>query len=681
MISLERQHKIDIVYCHKAVYTYPLLMNLIPFSAIIGQDNVKLALILNTVNPRIGGVLIRGEKGTGKSTAARSLARLLPGIEVVSGCRQKLQKYGRLESEVRPARMINLPLGATEEMITGAIDFTKAVEQGRREFRPGLLAEAHRGFLYIDEVNLLADHLADIVLDAAASGINIVEREGISFTHPSRFILIGSMNPEEGSVRAQLLDRFGFCVDVYGLKSAGERVELMELKEAFDNEPAATAALFTDREQELSSRICRARKLLPEVTISGELLLFISRLAVQNRVQGHRADIVMYQGARAHAAFEGRTEVIRTDIQTAARFALPHRSNLPGSCSRPEAEAELIDAGREDGREDTAETVTELRKTAHLSATPDEEESFPSMKNSNAGEKDGERKNRIIIDREEVYEIGEIFPVKNLSELSSRKKQKGNGKRNKSQPALKEGRYIRSRPARELRDVAFDATLRAAAPYQLRRRGESPLAYIIHRQDVYEKVRERKVGNLFLFILDASGSMGAQKRMVATKGAIFSILMDAYQKRDKAAMVTFQKREAKCILPPTSSIDLAGKMLKDLPVGGRTPLSRGLLEGYSVLYHYMIKEPDAMPVVVLITDGKANISLHMGNDPFEEAVSIALMMSRHSRTKYIVVDTLEPRQANLGTAEKLASALGAEYFKIEELRTSDLVHIARSTKE
>lgn len=669
-------------------------MNVIPFSALIGQEHVKLALILNTINPRIGGVLIRGEKGTGKSTAARSLAGLLPEIEVVKGCmfgcspssprllcdgcRETLRTKGGLESVFRPARLVNLPLGATEEMIAGSIDFSEAVRNGNRKLKPGLLGEANRGFLYIDEVNLLADHLADIVLDAAVSGINSVEREGISAVHPSRFILIGSMNPEEGDLRPQLLDRFGFCVDVHAVPEPEERVKLMELREAFDGSPEKTAALYAEEERELGLRISRAGKLLPSVTIHPDLLDFISRLAVQNNVQGHRADIVMFQGAKAYAAYEGRKEVLRTDIQTAARFALPHRANPAGGCGNTEKKEELQLIEKETDASALDKTVIEVRKTSELTASPEEEEYFPSMKNTNSRESGG--RDRIVVDREDVYEIGEIFPVKNLAVFSGRRKYKERGKRNKTKSAEKEGRYIRSRPARELRDIAFDATLRAAAPFQQRRRGESSLAYIIHPRDVYEKVRERKVGNLFLFILDASGSMGAQKRMVATKGAVFSILMDAYQKRDKAAMVTFQKREAHCILPPTSSIDLAGRLLKDLSVGGRTPLSKGLLEGYSVLHHYLIKEPDALPVVVLITDGKANIPLHDEHDPYEEALSIASMMSRHPHTKYIVVDTLEPRQANLGTAEKLAGALGAEYFKIEELRTSDLVHIARSTR-
>lgn len=669
-------------------------MNIVPFSAIIGQEQIKLALILNAVNPSAGGLLIRGEKGTGKSTAVRSLARLLPEIEIIRGCRygcspaagslvctecSRLLESGEApRTEYRRSRVIDLPLNATEEMLTGTIDLKHAVQRGIRSFQPGLFAEAHRGFLYIDEVNLLADHLSDIILDTAASGINTVEREGVSIRHPSRFILVGSMNPEEGELRPQFLDRFGMCVDVRGIQDPGERVRLMELREQFDSDPESTRAAYASEEEDLKKRIENARKLLPEVRVSRDQLRFIAQLCLENNVKGHRADLVIRQGAAAYAAYQGRTEVILRDVQTAARFALLHRSNIAAECDH-HGEHEEIETVQSESDGNTAESREEIRKTSVLTGTEEENEQFPSMKNEQS--KDNGNREKIIVDRQDVYEIGEIFPIRNFPVLNSRRNARGRGKRNKASNTVREGRYVRSRPARELKDIAFDATIRAAAPYQLRRKGESDLACIIHPQDVYEKVREKKIGNLFLFILDASGSMGAHQRMVATKGAVFSLLMDAYQKRDKTAMVTFQKREADCILPPTSSIDLAGKLLKDLAVGGRTPLSKGLLKGYSVLHNYLIKEPDASPVVVIITDGKANIPLEGKQDPYLEALSIAGMMARHPLVQYILVDTLEPRQANLGTAVRLAEALGAEYFKIEDLKTSDLVDIARSMRQ
>lgn len=668
-------------------------MNCFPFSAILGQEHVKTALLLNAVNPNIGGVLIRGEKGTGKSTIARGFAEILPKIEIVEGCSfgcdpgdvsglcddcdKTLRTKGKLPTVLRRTGFVNFPLNATEEMITGTLDLKTAVLEGTRQFQLGLLGRANRGFLYIDEVNLLEDHLIDIVLDTAASGINIVEREGISIHHPASFTPIGSMNPEEGELRPQFLDRFGFCVEINGIHDPNIRVELMTKKEAFDENPKDFTASFAAEEEALKNRIDAARRLLPSVTMPSELIGFISELCIQNKVKGHRADIVMYRGAGAYAALHGRAVVERKDIQYVARFVFSHRSELDKICDHSVAEEEVA-APRETDRTEETEKVSEVRKTSELQGTPEEEDSFPSLKNSeNEKSKD---KDRIIVDKEEVFQIGQIFPIKKIPSLHQRRTGKQKGKRETSKSSLREGRYIRSRPARELRDIAFDATLRAAAPFQPRRKGESPLACIIRPEDVYEKVRAKKIGNLFLFILDASGSMGAHRRMIATKGAIFSLLMDAYQKRDKAAMVTFQKKEALCILPPTASIDLAGKLLKNLPVGGRTPLSHGLLKGYSVLRNYLIKDPESLPIVVLITDGKANIPLH-GDDPFQEALTIAAMMARHPKTSYIVVDTLEPRQANLGTAYKLSRALDAEYFKIEDLKTSDLVRIARSTTQ
>jgi magnesium chelatase subunit D len=284
------------------------------------------------------------------------------------------------------------------------------------------------------------------------------------------------------------------------------------------------------------------------------------------------------------------------------------------------------------------------------------------------------------VDRQQVFEIGDPFLVKNLHRDRDRLIRKAAGKRSTSQTSKHQGRYVKSRPAREATDIAFDATLRVAAPYQRSRRNDEDLALTIRRWDLQQKVRERKIGNLFLFIVDASNSMAARQRMVATKGAIMSLLMDAYQKRDKTAMVVFQKREADLVLPPTSSIDLAAKLLKELPVGGRTPLSAGLVKGYTVLKNYLLKDPLCRPVVIILTDAKANIALG-DDDPFEEALRAARKMAEDELIEFIVVDTVEPRQINLGAARRLAHALNGEYLLIEDLRTQDLLDIARSKTE
>lgn len=312
-----------------------------PFTAIVGQERMKRALILNAVDSRIGGVLIRGERGTAKSTAARALAALLPKVRVVSGCRfgcdpdqpsswctecrERAAAGEPLPVEERPIPFVNLPVSATEDRVVGTLDIELAIQKGERHFEPGVLAAANRGLLYIDEVNLLDDHVVDILLDSAAMGINIVEREGISFTHPARFILVGTMNPEEGDLRPQLLDRFALSVDITGIRDARDRVTIMEYNLAFETDPEGFRRAWQPKEEELSRQIAQARLLVDKVTYTRRDLLAIASLTASLNVDGHRADLVILKAARAHAAFEGRTAITDRDIVLAAELALPHR--------------------------------------------------------------------------------------------------------------------------------------------------------------------------------------------------------------------------------------------------------------------------------------------------------------------------------------------------------------------
>jgi Mg-chelatase subunit ChlI len=314
-----------------------------PFTAIVGQKRMKRALILNAVDIRIGGVLIRGERGTAKSTAARALAALLPAVQVVDGCRfgcdpehsaswctecrERAQTEGLLPSKERPIPFVNLPVSATEDRVVGTLDIEKAIQQGERHFEAGILASANRGLLYIDEVNLLDDHVVDVLLDSAAMGMNIVEREGISFSHPARFILVGTMNPEEGDLRPQLLDRFALSVDIVGIRDARERVLIMERHLAFEENPEAFHAAWQEEEKKLSERIMNARAVVDQVSYSRHDLLSIAALTASLNVDGHRADLVILKAARAQAAFDGRTSINDMDIALAAELALPHRVN------------------------------------------------------------------------------------------------------------------------------------------------------------------------------------------------------------------------------------------------------------------------------------------------------------------------------------------------------------------
>ena len=312
-----------------------------PFTAIVGQEQMKLALVLNAINPRLSGVLIRGEKGTAKSTAVRSLAVLLPTLKVVKdcpfhcdpddvhkacvNCRDKLGASAGVETNERQTFVVNLPVNATEDRVVGTLDLEHAIKKGEKRFEPGVLADANRGILYVDEVNLLDDHIVDVLLDSAAMGVNSIEREGVSYTHPAEFILVGTMNPEEGELRPQLLDRFGLCVQIHGISAPEQRVEVVKRWVAFEENPRAFIDEWKEREAELRDKIVHARELLPKVRISDDTLDRIARLSVEIGVDGHRADIIMMKTAKTAAALHQRTEVTYDDLEESADMALQHR--------------------------------------------------------------------------------------------------------------------------------------------------------------------------------------------------------------------------------------------------------------------------------------------------------------------------------------------------------------------
>ena len=661
--------------------------NIYPFSAIVGQDDLKLVLLLNAINPRIGGVLIRGEKGTAKSTAVRALAALLPEIRVIRGCQFSCSPDNLMEMcdkcksnrnnhtiVCRRARVVTLPLNATEDRIVGGIDFNFAIKHGKRELQPGLLAETHRGILYIDETSLLDDHIVDVILDAASSGKNVVEREGISFTHSSDFILVGTMNPEEGELRPQLLDRFGLCVEVKGEPEPAERILLMERREEFDSDPGAFIKKFIQENKIISRNIINARKILPEIRLPKHLRYFISELCTENNVAGHRADIILEQAAKAVAALEQRNDVTIDDIQKIALFVLSHRrrdSAPPPPSPQPEEKEDNNNQEEED--QDT-----------NQENNPEQEENGDSMEGEDGAEKKdpsdlnpdikGDEKSHVA--PEQIFEVGKTFKIKNFSAPKDRTFRKGSGKRSRTRIFQKQGRYIKSTTQNISGDIALDATLRAAAPFQKERKNINGVAVSLTKDDIREKIREKRIGNLLLFLVDASGSMGAKGRMAASKGAVMSLLLDAYQKRDKVAMVSFRKDEAVVNLPPTSSVELAGNLLKEMPVGGRTPFSAGILRGYELLQNYLLKEPSGRPIVIIISDGKANKAV--GDEkPVTEALYFAAKVAADERIRFIIVDTEEKGLVVFGLAKQFAEVTNAEYFKIDDLQANQLVNIIK----
>lgn len=634
-----------------------------PFSAIVGQDLMKRALILNAINPRIGGVLIRGEKGTAKSTAVRAMAELLPHYAAVKGCtlgcdpgdpgswcHSCRQKSGRCETESRRMRVVELPVSATEDKVVGSIDIEHAVTKGEVRFEPGILAKAHRNILYVDEVNLLNDHIVDVLLDAAAMGVNIVEREGVSFTHPSSFILIGTMNPEEGELRPQLLDRFGLCVEVEGIHDSGARIELIRRRLAYEQDPAGFIRLWSAGDALVREAITRAREILPSVVVPEDILDTIARICIDTGVDGHRADIAIVKTASTIAALGQRTTVSGDDVSEAALLVLAHRIRRRPFSDNQTSREQMEEAVRKNSR------------------TRQEEESSPDRQGTgDSGNPDASR--------ETVFPVGAPFlpDQSRLKHLlrTDEKVREGNGRRSTTESP--DGRYVRSRiPSGKTADIAIDATLRAAA--RNRPPGSGDRAITVGLPDIREKVRERKTGNTTVFVVDASGSMGANRRMTAVKGAIVSLLIDAYQKRDRVGLVTFRGDCADLILPPTSSVELARDSMRTLPTGGRTPLAHGIMKGLDILRRERAVNRDLIPRLVLVSDGKANVAMGDGS-PIEDA-RLAASLVRDEGIPAIVIDS-EQSFISFGFAEALSQELGGKYVKLDELRGSDLARAVR----
>ncbi|OPY93408.1 MAG: Magnesium-chelatase 38 kDa subunit [Syntrophaceae bacterium PtaU1.Bin231] len=670
------------------IHRIPFKRPLYPFSAIVGQARMKLALLLNAVDPAVGGVLIRGEKGTAKSTAARALAQLLPEIEVHKGCAFSCNPerpgewcptcrgaaFGHGPTVLRRrSAIVTLPLNATEDMLAGGLDFSVTMAGGTRAFQPGLLAKAHRGILYIDEVNLLDDHLVDIILDAAEAGVNIVEREGLSLRHAARFAIVASMNPEEGSLRPQLLDRFGLCVEVTSEIDPAERVQVIKKREAFEADPLEFCRSLENEEAALSERLARARELLPAVTLAPQLRKYISELAMSRHVAGHRADLVIERAAKGHAALEGRDTVDVQDILEVAEMALRHRSRDTVPPPSPE------NSGEENSQDRTHPPETSQTREIEEPVPPPETAVLPPQDVNNETERQGLSG---PVHEDSLFGIGDVFKVKHLTPTEDRLARRGYGRRSRTRTIDKQGRYVRSRyhfnGQDAARDIAIDATLRAAAPYQISRRAATGRSgVVIRKQDWRQKVREKKIGSFILFVVDGSGSMGARGRMAASKGAVMSLLLDAYQKRDRLAMIGFRRREAALLLPPTSSVEVAGKLLREMPVGGRTPLSAALVKAHATLVPQLLKDPNLRPLVILITDGKTNVPLDERNRPLEEALSLAGHIGTDSRIRWIVVDTEARTGVRFGLARHIAAALGGEYYSIDDLKASHLVGVVK----
>jgi len=610
------------------------------FDQFIGQDDARLGLMLNAVDSRCGGLLLVGGKGTGKSTLVRLGRSIFPD----------------------ETPFVEMPLNVTEESLLGGIDIETTLAGGQRVLQPGIISRANGGAVFVDDINLLSQELLALLMEPQSRGAELIEREGMSERRESSFVIFATMNPEEGDLSPHLMDRFGLCAVMEDLNGRDERLAVMRLA-------GADPVFSVEPDPETAGRIAAARTLLPKVNFSGEAQEYLHRVAERNISPGHRGDVFLYYAARACAALRGDTEVNTDHIDRVANLVFAHRrlELREEEQAAPEPEPPHDHDQQHDLDQDDR---------GEQPPPPENGQNETDDQPSGEGERDSDCSPRESSDREEIMRVGAPFQLRRFSFRKDRMKRKADGRRTRTRVKGRGGRYVKSLLDSPDRDIAIDATLRACAPFQKARGRKGNL--LIERDDLRFRQRERRMGHLVLFVVDGSGSMGAQKRMVETKGAIQSLLLDCYRKRDRVAMIVFRKDRAELVLPPTSSVELAARKLAELPVGGKTPLAAGLLETHRLVRRTAMRRPEQRIVVVLITDGRGNQSLAEENRR-EEVPNLAGLLAEEGRCDFIVIDT-ENKGNFLKTdlALDLARRLEADYYTIEALKAEYLSELVQA---
>ena len=633
--------------------------NVFPFAAICGMEKAKEAILLTLVNPFAGGLLLSGEKGSGKSTLVRSARELVD------------------------APWVEIPISVTEDRLFGSIDAEEAIRSGHKKLLPGLIDEADKGIIYMDDVNLLRDDLLSAVLNIREAGGYRLERDGLSEERKTAFTVLAVMNPDSGTLSASSLDRFGLFAEADPSCDEQARQEIIRRVLAFEKDGIAFRAQWQEETEALKKKVEEARNALGNVEVSDAMVQLAAVYTLKAHVAGHRADIYLIEAARAEAALAGRKYVLPKDLEKAAEFVLPHRMRKAEEQEAPAENQETPPQEEQKQENDPPREKEEQTSENEFSHPPtpqppqidteDTNDSSHEQNEDNAQMANPRGQSRERIDDADLHVN---LPPMWIEPSKDRKPKKGSGKRSLTMTDLMQGRYVRAEiPRAKTSDIAFDATLRAAAPYQ-RARPSNGCAVVIRKEDLRSKVREKRTGNIFLFVVDASGSMGARERMKTVKGVIFKILLDAYQKRDRVGMVAFRKKQAEVLLPVTRSVDFAQKKLASMPTGGKTPLAKGLLKAEDVLDMLYRQDANQDPVVILITDGRATSPLNKGTNPVTDAMEEAKRIGRR-HIPVAVIDT-ESGFIKLGLAKKLAKAMGASYFQVDKISEDQLLHIWRT---